>query len=89
MRRKVNWNEELYQNFVKYAMLNEDYQTILRMRIMEYTMTEIAYSTGWCLSTVKRRVDVLLEKYDKIQAQYPDIFPPAEESETEKYMNTH
>lgn len=89
MRTRVNWNEELYQNFIKYAMLSERDQEILRMRIMEYTMTEIADETGWSLSTVKRRVDGLLKKYDEVQSQHPDIFPPKRLSEEEQYMDTH
>lgn len=89
MKTKVNWNEELYQNFVKYAMLSKDYQNILRMRIMEFTMTEIADETGWSLSTVKRRVEKLLDKYDEVQAKYPDIFPPKRLSDKELYMDTH
>ena len=89
MKTKVNWNEELYQNFSKYAMLSERDQEILRMRIMEFTMTEIAVETGWSLSTVKRRVEILLDKYDDVQEKYPDIFPPKRLSEKEQYMNTH
>lgn len=89
MRTKVNWNEELYQNFVRYAMLSQDYQNILRMRIMEFTMTEIAEETGWSLSTVKRRVESLLRKYDEVQVQHPDIFPPKRLSVEEQYMDTH
>lgn len=89
MRTKVNWNEKLYQDFSRYAMLSERDQDILRMRIMEYTMTEIADETGWSLSTVKRRVDSLLKKYDKVQAEHPDIFPAKRMSEKERYMNTH
>lgn len=89
MKTRVNWNEDLYQNFTKKAMLSERDQQILRMRIMEYTMTEIADSTGWSLSTVKRRVERLLAKYDEVQAKHPDIFPQARLSEKELYMDTH
>lgn len=89
MRTKVNWNEELYQNFIKYAMLSERDQEILRMRIMEFTMTEIADETGWSLSTVKRRVDGLIKKYDEVQKKHPDIFPPKRLSEEERYMDEH
>lgn len=89
MKTRVNWNEELYQNFSRYAMLSERDEQILRMRIMEYTMTEIAEETGWSLSTVKRRVENLLKKYDEVQAKYPEIFPPKRLSEKEQYMNTH
>lgn len=89
MKTKVNWNEELYRDFTKYAMLSERDQEILRMRIMEFTMTEIADETGWSLSTVKRRVENLLKKYDEVQAKHPDIFPQARLSEKELYMDTH
>lgn len=89
MKTKVNWDEELYQNFLKYAILTDREKEVLRLRIMEYTMTEISETIKWSLSTVKRDVDTLLEKYDRVQAKHPDIFPPKRLSEKEQYMNTH
>lgn len=88
-KTKVNWNERLYKEFISYGMLGKREQEVLRMRIMEYTVTEIAESTGWSKRTVNRVIDTLLRKYNEVYRDHPDVFPAPKLSAKEKYMNTH
>ena len=88
MRTTVNWNEVLYDEFVRIAMLSPFYADVLRLRIMEHTISEIAEIENCDERTISRAVAYLREKYDSVQP-YSDKLPKRRTSEKEIYMDSH
>lgn len=71
MRRTASfWTEDLLNKFIKIAMLSEEETKIIRLRIHSYTLEEIASATGLSTSTVSRRIQLLKQKYDEVEAEY-------------------
>ena len=88
MKTTVSWNEELYMMFVTKLMLSKTEREVLRLRIMEYTVSEIAEELHTSKSTVDRTVKRLRLKYDKLR-EMDSTLPPRRMSEKEIYMDTH
>lgn len=88
MRTTVNWNEGLYMLFISKMMLSRIEREVLRCRIMEYTVSEIADELGVSKSTVDRTVKKLRIKYDKLRTM-DSTLPPRRMSEKEIFMDTH
>lgn len=88
MKTTVNWNEELYDIFCRKAMLPKFERDVLRLRIMEKSNSEIMDILHCSESTVIRKVNVLRQKYDKLQAK-DNSLPKRRISEKETWMDTH
>lgn len=86
MKTTVNWNENLYMLFINKMMLSRLEREVLRCRIMQYTVTEIAEELCVSKSTVDRTVKKLRLKYDKLRTIEPSL-PPRRMSEMEKWMD--
>lgn len=89
MKTTVSWNEELYMIFCKSAMLSDLEREVLRLRIMEATVSEISDELGVSKSTVDRTVKKLREKYDELQANSNGTLRPRRMTDKEIYMDTH
>lgn len=62
------WTDDLLEKFIKTAMLDSTDSRIIQLRIYSYTIEEIAESVGLSTSTVSRRIKLLKEKYDELEA---------------------
>lgn len=69
------WTDDLFNKFVKVAMLNDEESRIIWLRIHQYTLIEIAEDLGVSISTVSRRLRILKDKYDSLSAEGYG-FPP-------------
>ena len=67
MKQTVPWNEEFYQEFSKLAMLSDLEKEILRMRIMDYPVSEMAITVSKSESLVHQIIKELRQKYDSVQ----------------------
>lgn len=89
MSKQVPWNEEIYRNFCDLAMLSAKEKEVLRMRIMNYSVTETSMSLHISESSVARIVKRLKVKYDKVQPLSEGKLPPRKYSAKETWMDTH
>lgn len=71
------WSDDLYNLFVKKAMLNTQEAKIMEMLIKKCTLQEIADDpeVRMSISTVSRRINMMRGKYDNLVHLYPNIFP--------------
>ena len=86
MAKQVNWNEIIYGEFCKLAMLNGLEREVLRTRIMGYSITQQAMEFNVSESTVNRIIRELKKKYDAVQP-YSDKLPVRRSSAAEKWMD--
>lgn len=82
------WNEIIYSEFCKLAMLSGIEREVLRTRIMGYSITQQAAKFNVSPSTINRIIAELKVKYDAIQP-YSDILPKRRSSAKEKWMDEH
>lgn len=69
MRKTASfWTDDLLERFIKTAMLDSTDSRIVQLRIYSYTIAEIAETVGLSTSTVSRRIKLLKEKYDELEA---------------------
>lgn len=88
MTKQVPWNEMIYVEFCKLAMLNDFEKEILRTRIMGMSITQQAMNFAVSESTVHRTIRTLKSKYDEVQ-QHSELLPPRRTSKAETWMDTH
>ena len=88
MSQQVPWNETIYTEFCKAAMLSEIEREVLRTRIMGYSITRQAELLCVSESTVNRIISKLKKKYDLVQ-KHSGILPPRRSSAEETWMDTH
>lgn len=74
-RMGVCWDEGLYWQVARAALLDEDEAIILKCMIQSKTNKEISKITKLSESTVRRRVADIYEKYDTLRERGYD-FPP-------------
>lgn len=89
MAHQVIWTKEVLENFIELAMLSEEEVFIMRTRIKGWTVTRQAIELNKSESSVHRSISLLKKKYDKVQAEHPEIFPPRRFSMKEAYMDAH
>ena len=69
MRKTASfWTDDLLERFIKTAMLDSTDSRIVQLRIYSYIIDEIAETVGLSTSTVSRRIKLLKEKYDELEA---------------------
>lgn len=67
MKHQVDWNEVIYNEFCRLAMLNELERNILHTRIQGHSMTQQAMEFNISERTVGRITNRLKNKYDAVQ----------------------
>lgn len=80
-RVSTYWTEDLYNEFVKLALLSPEEAYIMKLVIQKFTIKEIADQINRSTSTVSRRVNILRGKYDNLVALYPNKFPARREEQ--------
>lgn len=88
MGKGVDWNRVFFEEFVHLAMLNETEQKILRMRIDNVTVKEMADKLSMSESGVHWYISRIKSKYDAVQP-FSEKLPIRRDSKEEEYMDTH
>lgn len=88
MTKQVNWNEVIYDEFSKLAMLNEFEKEVLRTRIMGYSIVQQSTVLNCSTSTVSRTVAELKKKYDQVQP-HSEHLPLRRTSKEEIWMDNN
>lgn len=89
MAHQVLWTKDILENFIEFGMLSEDEEFIMRSRCKGWTITRQALYLNKSESTVHHMISVLKKKYDSVQSEHPDMFPPRKFSMEEVYMDHH
>lgn len=87
--KQVIWTKKVLEDFIELAMLTEEEAFIMRSRVKGMTVTQQALELNKSESSVHRMINQLKKKYDAVQAEHPDRFPPRKFSAKETYMDTH
>lgn len=87
--KQVIWTKKVLEDFIELAMLTEEEAFIMRSRVKGVTVTQQAMELNKSESSVHRMINQLKKKYDAVQAEHPDRFPPRKFSAKETYMDTH
>lgn len=87
--KQVIWTKKVLEDFIELAMLTEEEAFIMRSRVKGMTVTQQAMELNKSESSVHRMINQLKKKYDAVQAEHPDRFPPRKFSAKETYMDTH
>ena len=85
MAKQVPWNEDIYLEFSRKAMLNDLEKEILRTRIMGYTVVQQSLMFHISESTVHRIIKDLKHRYDLVQPG--SGLPKRKSSAKELYMD--
>ena len=89
MSKQVRWTKQLTEDFIDLAMLSDDEAYIMRSRVKGVSVTAQALELNCSESTVHRMIAKLKKKYDTVQAEHPDKFPPRRTSAKETWMDEH
>lgn len=90
MAHQVKWTRSVLEFFIEEALLNSFEEEIIRTRVMDgMTVTEQAQLLMCSKSKVEKTIALLKQKYDTVQAEFPDKLPPRKFSAKEVYMDTH
>lgn len=89
MANQVNWTKKLLENFYEYALLNDDEIYIMESRIKGTPVSLQAAHLCVSESTVHRMISKIKKKYDAVQKEHPDKFPPRRASAKETWMDEH
>ena len=88
MTKMVEWNEDVYTEFSRLAMLSSLEREILRTRIMGYSVSWQSMNFNISERSVHRLIKSLKNKYKAVQP-YSDKLPPMKKSAKELYMDNH
>lgn len=86
MTKQVPWNESIYSEFCKLAMLSTIEREILRTRIMGYSITQQEEEFNLSRSTINRIINRLKKKYDEVQP-LSEKLPRRRSSAVETWMD--
>lgn len=90
MSKEVPWTDKVLREFIERALLTEDEIFIMTTRVKGWTVTKQAEALHVSESSVARMIKSLKQRYDLVQAEYPDRFPVRnKKSVKEKYMDEH
>ena len=89
MAKQVKWTKQLTEDFIEMAMLSEDEAYIMRSRVRGESATQQAMHLQCSESTVHRAISRLKKKYDAVQQENPDKFPPRRKSAQETWMDNN
>ena len=97
MAHEVDWTNFIVETFlveVRNEILNdvlyEELSVIMRTRARGWSRTKQSIQMSMSLSTVDRRIRLLKDLYDMIQAEKPELgLPKRRSSKEEEWMDTH
>lgn len=89
MSKEVLWTKQLLHDLYDYALLTEDEQYIMESRIKGIPVSIQAEHLCCSKSTVERAISKIKKKYDAVQKEHPDKFPPRRKSAKETWMDKH
>lgn len=78
MAHQVKWNNEIFNNYIKYGFLTEREQQIMKLRLEGKSVIEISLKLNVSESTINRDIKICKLKYDNCVKQYPNIFDKRE-----------
>ena len=87
MSKQVMWTDKLTEEFIKRAALSDDEAYVMRSRARGYTVTQQSLHLNKSVATVHRMIATLKKKYDAVQKEYPNEFPPRKTSKVEEFMD--
>lgn len=87
MSHQVKWTRDILNNLYKYAMLNESEQYLMESRIKGVPVSLQADHLCCSEATVHRMISRIKKKYDAVQIEHPDMFPPRKASAKETWMD--
>lgn len=88
MSKQVPWNEVIYMEFSRLAMLSPLEREILRLRIMGYSVVQTSFELNISESSVHRAIKELKFKYDQVQPYSKDL-PVRKASKKELWQDEH
>lgn len=88
MSHQVPWNEDIYLEFSRLAMLSPLEKEILRTRIMGFSISQQAEEFKISERTVSRIISTLKRKYDMVQPKSSKL-PLRKPSIAEDWMDSH
>ena len=83
----IIWTKQLLHDLYEYALLNEDEQYLMESRIKGVPVSIQADHLCCSESTVHRMIAKIKKKYDVVQKEHPDKFPPRKKSSKETWMD--
>lgn len=86
-KHKIVWTKRVTEFFEEAANLTPLEKEFLETRIAGMTRKEQAAYFNVGERTVYRIIDGLLQKYDAVQAEYPNELKPRFVSEEERYLD--
>lgn len=86
MAKQVPWNEIIYSEFCRLAMLSDFEKDVLKTRIQGYSIIQQSMKFKCSESTISRTIAVLKEKYDRVQP-YSEKLPVRKTSAQEKWQD--
>lgn len=89
MAHQVIWTQQVLEAFIEQALLSEDEEFIMRSRCRGMSVVQQAMMLNKSESTVHNMIRILKKKYDAVQKENPDVFPPRRFSMAETYMDNH
>lgn len=89
MAHQVVWTSKILELFKEKALLTEDEMFIMESRIKGHPVTYQAQHLNCSEATVHRMISKLKKKYDQVQKEFPEHFPPRRYSTKETWMDTH
>lgn len=89
MANQVRWTKRLLEDFYEYALLNDDEIYIMESRIKGIPVSMQAEKLSCSESTVHRMIAKIKKKYDAVQEEHPDKFPPRRKSAAETWMDNN
>ena len=73
--KQIPWTKRKYERFLEVAILTECEKCVLDSRVIkDMSRVQISMKYNVSLATVDRIIKSLREKYDQVQAEYPDEF---------------
>lgn len=86
---KIPWTKDSVDFFLSHAHLTKGQRAVFDARRAEMTRIETSMVLHISPRTYDNRVSEIKEKYDLLQAKYPEELPKRYVSEKEKYMDSH
>lgn len=87
MAHQIKWTKQLTEDFIEMAMLSDDEAYIIRSRVKNTPVSIQSAYLNCSESTVHRMIAKLKKKYDVVQKENPNKFPPRKKSAKETWMD--
>ena len=89
MAHQVRWTKQILQDFYECALLNDSEKYIMESRIQGVPVSLQADHLCCSEATVHRMIAKLKKKYDTVQKENPEKFPPRKTSAKETWMDNN